>query len=816
MIRKFIIFFIFFTFSVIPVKAQLDLEHWFPPFHIPKSYKPIPETAELYISTPQEEYFKIRIYGGKSFLLETTISRDKPLKFSVPFEHIFLSANLAMKVVDGGIYVAGEKSFFADMRISFSTNYTEIITSKGKSALGKDFKNANPPISLYEGFQTTNMQTSIMAYHDNTKIKIFGYSNKISFSDKSTPKFLEFTLNRGETFAASILKRDNYDLYDNDYINTFVGASIISYKPIVINNGGINGTGSYEGGNIMYDQNLPIKNLGTEYYFQKGKSDLKKGIEKALVIATQDNTKIFLNGDAQPISTINKGEHFLVQSKNFVNNGIHIKTSLPAYVYQIMSGSNKFQDKVDYSFLSYGYALVPPLDKNKSSTINYLQDLDKIGQQNFETDVLIFAEKNKNTQLNDANISSSFGPFNILGNDFLEYYLIKDFTGDAKISSNGNLVTGAISGLPTFAGHAGYFTSFSNDPFITKNGNCIQETVILSVSNIDFEKIQWQRNGVDIAGANSPYFTPTLAGTYRCKLTYGYENFNFLTNEIVVNDCPYSITETQVNNICAGKELFISPEFSPPNTKFEVKKVEILTPPLEGTVKIVGTDLQINISESFSGANRVVYKITSDTGFYEIITAKFTVYENPNFALISPIDPIGIDKNKFIYNLNQSTALNSDTNLNFKFYKTSTINSTNEITNPSNFITIQKNAFVKITNANNCSKILEIKLNQPKLPPTDEPDTSEFINTFTPNNDGYNDVWSFESLENYQDLMVNIFDKNGVKVYEYSVGKPFYWNGKNNANQKLPSGTYWVVLKGINPEKNEILNKSMWIYLKNR
>ena len=124
MIRKFIIFFIFFTFSAIPVKAQLDLEHWFPPFHIPKSYKPIPEKAELYISTPHEEDFKIRIYGGKSFLLETTISRDKPLKFSVPFEHIFLSANLAMKVVDGGIYVAGEKSFFADMRISFSTNYT--------------------------------------------------------------------------------------------------------------------------------------------------------------------------------------------------------------------------------------------------------------------------------------------------------------------------------------------------------------------------------------------------------------------------------------------------------------------------------------------------------------------------------------------------------------------------------------------------------------------------------------------------------------------------------------------------------------------
>lgn len=816
MIRNFIIFSFFFIFSATPVKAQLDLEHWFPPFHIPKSYKPFPKAAELYISTPHEDDFKVKIYGGKTFLYETTLSRAKPFKFSVPFDKIFLSANLAMRVIDGGIYAVGEKSFFADMRISFSDSYTELITSKGKSALGKDFKNANPPISLYEDFQTINMQTSIMAYHDDTKIKIFGYSNKISFTDKTTPKFIEFTLNRGETFAASILKRDNFDLYDNDYINTFVGASIVSDKPIVINNGGINGTGSYEGGNIMYDQSLPTRNIGTEYYLQKGKSALKKGIEKALIIATQDNTKVFLNGDTQPITTINKGAYFLVESKNFVNNGIHIKTSLPAYVYQIMSGSNKFQDKVDYSFLSYGYAIIPPLDKNKSGTINYLSDLNKIDQQNFDTDVFIIAEKNKNTQLNDTNINSSFGPFNIIGNDFLEYYLIKDFTGGAKITSNGNLVAGIMAGLPVYAGHAGYFTSFSNDPFITKNGNCIQEIVILSVSNIDFEKIQWQRNGVDIIGANSPKFIPTSEGIYRCKLTYGYGEFNFITNEITVNDCPYSITETKVNNICSGKELFISPEFSPPNTKFEVKKTEILTPPLEGTAKIVGTDIQIKINETFSGENRVVYKITSEKGFYEIITAKFTVYKNPEISLISPIDPVGIDQNKFMYNLYQATELNSDDSLNFKFYKTNTINSTNEIINPEKYITLSKSVYLKITNANNCSNVLEIKLNQSKLPPTDEPDSSEFINTFTPNNDGFNDVWSFDKLKNYKNLQINIFDKFGNKVFHYKEENPYYWDGKDMQRRKLPTGTYWAILKGLNTEKNEILNKSMWIYLKNR
>ena len=175
MFRKFIIFIIILSISATSVKAQLDLEHWFPPFHIPKSYKPIPETAELHISTPHEDNFKIKIYGGKTFLYEAIINNKKSFKFSVPFDKIFSSANLAMRVIDGGVYIVGEKSFFADIRISFSDSYTEIITSKGKSALGKDFRNASPPVSLYEGYQSVNMQTSIMAYHNDTKVKIITY-----------------------------------------------------------------------------------------------------------------------------------------------------------------------------------------------------------------------------------------------------------------------------------------------------------------------------------------------------------------------------------------------------------------------------------------------------------------------------------------------------------------------------------------------------------------------------------------------------------------------------------------------------------------
>lgn len=810
--------FCFIAFSVVSVKAQLDLEHWFPPFHIPKSYLPSPKIAKLYISTPHEEEFKIRIYGGKDFLHETTISKSKPLAYSIPFDKIFASANLAMKILDAGIYAAGEKSFYADLRISLSGSYTEFITSKGKSALGNDFKNAIPPISLYEAYQTINMQTSIMAYHDNTKVKIFGYSNKINFSDKSKSKILEFTLNKGESYVASILKRDNYDLYDNEYINTFVGASIVSDKPIIVNNGGINGTGSYEGGNIMYDQSIPIKNTGKEYYFQKGKSDLKKGIEKALVIATENNTEIYINQENQPIAKINKGMYYLVESKSFVNNGIYIKTNKPSYVYQIMSGSNKFQDKVDYSFLSYGYALVLPIDKNQSGNIDYLQNLNSIDNLNFETDLIIISEKNKNIRLNDNTIPNSDGPYSIIGNNNLEYYLIKNFTGNAKITSEGNIVAGINAGLPVYAGHAGYYTSFSNDPFITKNGNCIQESVILSISNTDFDTIQWQKDGVDIAGATSPTYIPTTPGNYRCKLIYAYGEFNFFTNEIYVDNCPFKISDQKLENFCSNENFTISPQFSPPNTKLDVIKTEIITQPYQGEAKVSGIDINVKMYNNFSGENRIVYKITASNGFYEIINGKFKAYEIPENNVISPLDPIGIDKNKYIYNLSNSLLGYSITGKTFLYYNSEidAINKKNEIKTPNNFITLQKSVFVRITNANGCFTIAEINLNQPSLPPNPEPNQSEFTNVFTPNNDGINDTWNFESLANYQDLEIIIFNKQGNKVYQYLQGKPFYWDGNDSFGRKLPSDTYWAILKGLNTEKNEILNKSMWIYLKNR
>lgn len=129
---------------------------------------------------------------------------------------------------------------------------------------------------------------------------------------------------------------------------------------------------------------------------------------------------------------------------------------------------------------------------------------------------------------------------------------------------------------------------------------------------------------------------------------------------------------------------------------------------------------------------------------------------------------------------------------------------------------------MRITNTNKCFSVVSVKLNQTGTPPNPDPDPnpnpdiSEFTNTFTPNDDGINDVWSFEKLKNYQNLQINIFDTFGNKVFQYKEGNPYYWDGKDLQRRKLPTGTYWAILKGENTDENKILNKSMWIYLKNR
>jgi gliding motility-associated-like protein len=78
----------------------------------------------------------------------------------------------------------------------------------------------------------------------------------------------------------------------------------------------------------------------------------------------------------------------------------------------------------------------------------------------------------------------------------------------------------------------------------------------------------------------------------------------------------------------------------------------------------------------------------------------------------------------------------------------------------------------------------------------------EFViyNVISPNDDGKNDVWIIEGIENFPDNEVKIFNRWGSIVYEKSSYSNT-WNGLNNEGEPLPSATYYYMLK-LNDAEN--------------
>lgn len=67
-------------------------------------------------------------------------------------------------------------------------------------------------------------------------------------------------------------------------------------------------------------------------------------------------------------------------------------------------------------------------------------------------------------------------------------------------------------------------------------------------------------------------------------------------------------------------------------------------------------------------------------------------------------------------------------------------------------------------------------------------------NILTPNGDGYNDIWKVKNIEFYKTNKVEIYNSNSIKVWtaENYTGD---WNGVGTSGGKLPSGTYYYIIK---------------------
>ncbi|KIC62052.1 T9SS type B sorting domain-containing protein [Chryseobacterium taiwanense] len=90
------------------------------------------------------------------------------------------------------------------------------------------------------------------------------------------------------------------------------------------------------------------------------------------------------------------------------------------------------------------------------------------------------------------------------------------------------------------------------------------------------------------------------------------------------------------------------------------------------------------------------------------------------------------------------------------------------------------------------------------------------INAITPNGDGINDVIDYSALASKQNLVFNIYDRYGNKIFQADKFNNYKWDG-TSSNKAVPTGNYWYSITWNEPSKqNTPIKYTGWVLVKNR
>ncbi len=230
----------------------------------------------------------------------------------------------ANTVLNYGIYILATAKIACYYEVVTSNN-TEIFALKASNALGHDFMVPNQ--SFWKSGSYTPQPVNainIVATEDNTTVTIIpskaavGHAAGVAFT---------ISLDRGQTYA---LVASN-----SSAANKLGGTEISSDKPIAVTISDDSAHNSSYGGckDLIGDQMIPINKIGNEYIVIKGflgtngsKSD------KVYVLATEDNTEIYLDGSTTSTSTLQKGEQYEI---NLSNSTVYIQSDKNVYVMHV-------------------------------------------------------------------------------------------------------------------------------------------------------------------------------------------------------------------------------------------------------------------------------------------------------------------------------------------------------------------------------------------------------------------------------------------------------------------------------------------------
>ena len=473
--------------------AQYSKVHYLPPTYNQNSNILF---STITVTTLVEDPFDVSIINasGTYSNILSGLSKSNPITVTLPQgdnDGIFKGNEGKTNIVlnSEGFIITADDYFFTSQIHSVSSQGA-VIAPKGLAGLGTEFFSGH----MYAKAGNNGVRShfiSVIASEDNTTVT---FENPNVNWEGQTSTFSVF-LNQGESYVLAAPFDYIQGLSVDDKFNAFNGTHVTADRPIAMNSGSFLASYSSGGQDAGVDQIVPVSQLNNEFILVQGQAT-NILIETAMIVAVEDNTEIFVNGDSSPAHTINKGEYAVVTGEHYNNGTMHLKTSNPAMVYQNLAGSN--------SFATVGMVFVPGLMEDASRSV-LISGANSIG----DVSIYIVAKKDEPIQINGVNVQST--PIENLGNSAWVTYRIvpseinslyctsgsncanKGVDSDFLIESSGP-INAAISLISGVVGAAGYFSGFASvntDVGVSELGileynlSCVQDTVSLFAKGAD-------------------------------------------------------------------------------------------------------------------------------------------------------------------------------------------------------------------------------------------------------------------------------------------------------------------------------------------
>jgi hypothetical protein len=484
--KKFIIL-IFIAIISDSAAAQIDTLFWFVAPDATSGHGDAPvvfriasfgDAAQIVIDQPANPQFNP---------ITATVAANSAINVDVTQYLVALENTPPNTVLNKGIRIRSNEPITAYYELITACQCNpEIFALKGRNALGKEFYTPFQTVWNGGGYAPTPLASiDIVATENNTTITLIP---SVDVVGHVAGEPFTITLDQGETYSVASL--------GNQAAERPAGTHITSDKPIAVTvkddsvtNGGCS--------DIMGDQVIPIDLIGQDYIVMKGFLSPNAG-ECFFILATQDNTDVFIDGSATPSATLQTGE----QWQGMISNATtFIQTSAPAYVLHATGEGCEMAE-----------AILPPIVCTGSRKVFFVRSVDGIFGVNLmtRTENVNSFTMNGNSSLIPANAFSDVpGTNGTWKSTQLQFDNATVAPGEFTVVENsaGLFHLGTINGGSGGCRY-GYFSDFGkSNPLDLNSSFCEGDTITLT-PNGDYISYLWS------TGATTSSLGVSEPGTY--------------------------------------------------------------------------------------------------------------------------------------------------------------------------------------------------------------------------------------------------------------------------------------------------------------